>query len=231
MGESLRSLGYEHARQRKWQVKGSWGRDLLGLLSKCNPKGNQPWIFIGRTEAEAPILLPPDEKRWLAGKDPDAGKDWGQEEKGAREDEMVEWHHWLNGLEFEQTQGDSMACYSSWGRREPDATWWLNNKSKCKESVQLMRSEPRTRVRDEAKRLSQGPDPVALVSHYQDCAFYCERGTTNRFWEKDRNEMTLRCYCIHNSYTEMDRSREIIIKMDDDNGHKPIFYFEKIPFF
>ena len=98
-------------KKEKGQVKGFWGRNLLGLLSKCNPKGNQPWIFIGRTEAEALILLPPDEKSWLAQKDPDAGKDWGQEEKRMR------WHHWLNGLEFEQTQGDSTACYSSWGRR------------------------------------------------------------------------------------------------------------------
>ena len=64
-----------------------------------NPKGNQPWIFIGRTdaEAEAPILWPPDVKNWLIWKDPSAGKDWGQEEKGTTEDEMVGWHHWLNG--------------------------------------------------------------------------------------------------------------------------------------
>ena len=74
-----------------------------------NPKGNQPCIFIGRTdnEAEAPIIWPPDEKSQLTGKDPDAGKDWGQEEKGVTEDEMIGWHHWFNGHEFEQTQGDS----------------------------------------------------------------------------------------------------------------------------
>ena len=88
-----------------------------------NPKGNQPWIFIGRTdaEAEAPILWPPDAKNWLNGKDPDAGKNWGQEEKGMTEDGMVGWHHQLNGHEFEQTQGSnegqrSLACCSSWGR-------------------------------------------------------------------------------------------------------------------
>ena len=70
---------------------------------------HQPWIFIGRTdaEAEAPILWPPDAKSWLTGKAPNAGKDWGQEVKGATEDEMVGWHHWLNGHEFEETQGDS----------------------------------------------------------------------------------------------------------------------------
>ena len=67
-------------------------------IKPVNPKGNQSWIFIGRTdaEAEAPILWPPDSKSWLIGKDPDAGKDWSQEEKGMTEDEMVGWHHWLN---------------------------------------------------------------------------------------------------------------------------------------
>ena len=68
-----------------------------------HPKGNQSWIFIGRTDAEAetPILWPPDVKNWLTGKEPDAGKDWRQEEKGMTEDEMVEWHRRLNGHEFE----------------------------------------------------------------------------------------------------------------------------------
>ena len=72
-------------------------------IKPVNPKGNQSWIFIGRTdaEAEAPILWPPDTKGWLIGKDPDAGKDWRQEEKGTTEDEMVGWHHWLDGHEFE----------------------------------------------------------------------------------------------------------------------------------
>ena len=76
-------------------------------IKPVNPKGNQPWIFIERTDAEteAPILWPPDAKTWLIGKDPDAGKDQGQEEKGATEDEMVEWHHWLNGHELEQAPG------------------------------------------------------------------------------------------------------------------------------
>ena len=76
-------------------------------IQPVNPKGNQPWIFIGRTdaEAEAPILWPPDAKSWLTGKDPDAGKDRRQEEKGTTEDEMVGWHHQLNGHEFEQALG------------------------------------------------------------------------------------------------------------------------------
>ena len=71
-------------------------------IQPVHPKGNQSWIFIGRadTEAETPILWPPDVKSWLIWKDPDAGKDWGQEEKEKTEDEMVGWHHWLNGHEF-----------------------------------------------------------------------------------------------------------------------------------
>ena len=78
-------------------------------IKPVHPKGNQSWIFIGRTDAEAEVLIlwPPDAKRQLTGKDPDAEKDWGQEEKRATEDEMVGWHYRLNGHEFEQTQGDS----------------------------------------------------------------------------------------------------------------------------
>ena len=84
-----------------------FGEDKSPLDSKeiqpFHPKGNQSWIFFGRTdtEAETPILWPPDAKNWLTGKDPDAGRDWGQEEKGTTEDEMAEWHHQLNGYEFE----------------------------------------------------------------------------------------------------------------------------------
>ena len=76
-------------------------------IKLVNPKGNQSWIFIGRTDAEAesPVFWPSDVKNWLISKDPDAGKDWGQEERGMTEDEMVGWHHWLNGLEFEQAPG------------------------------------------------------------------------------------------------------------------------------
>ena len=97
-------------------------------IKPVNPKGNQSWIFIGRTkaEAEAPILWPPDAKNWLVGKDPDAGKDWRQEEKGMTEDEMVGWHHWLDGHEFEQFPGDSegqggLVCCCPWGHKESEA--------------------------------------------------------------------------------------------------------------
>ena len=94
-------------------------------IQPVHPEGNQSWIFIGRTDAEAetPILWPPDAKNWLIGKDPDAGKDWRWEEKGMTEDEMVGWNHWLNGHEFEQAPGvgdgqASLACCSPWGCKE-----------------------------------------------------------------------------------------------------------------
>ena len=95
-------------------------------IKPANPKGNQSWIFIRRTdaEAEAQVLWPLDVKSWLIRKDPDAGKDWRQE-KGRTEDEMVWWHHRLNGHEFEQASGDgegqgSLECCSPWGRKELD---------------------------------------------------------------------------------------------------------------
>ena len=98
-----------------------------------HPKGNQSWIFTGRTDAEAetPVLWPPDAKNWLIGKDPDAGKDWRQEQKRSIEDKMVGWHHWLDGHEFEQALGvgdgqGSLACCSPWGHKESDTAERLN---------------------------------------------------------------------------------------------------------
>ena len=125
-----------------WELKnwGFWimlGRTLESLLDckkikPVNPKGNQPWIFIGRTDAEALILWPPDVKNWLSGKDPSGGKDWRQEEKGSTEDEMGGWHHQLDGHEFEQAPGrgegqGSLVCFSPWGCKESDMTQWLND--------------------------------------------------------------------------------------------------------
>ena len=109
-------------------------------IKQVHAKGNQPWILIGRTDAEALILWPPDVKSWLIGKDPGAGKDWRQEEKGTTEDEMVGWHQWLYEHEFEQTPGDSegqgsLACCSLWACKESDMTEELNNNSNG--SVQL----------------------------------------------------------------------------------------------
>ena len=102
-------------------------------IQPVHPKGDQSWVFIGKTDvdAETPILWPPDAKSWLIGKDLDAGKDWGQEEKGTTEDEMAGWHHWLDGHEFVWTPGvgdgqGGLACCNSWGRKESDMTEWLN---------------------------------------------------------------------------------------------------------
>ena len=98
-------------------------------IKSVYPKGNQPWIFTGRTgaKAEAPIVWPPDVSSQLTGKDPEAGKGWGQEEKGKAENEMVGWHHRLNGYEFQQILGysegqGSLACCSSWDHKELDTT-------------------------------------------------------------------------------------------------------------
>ena len=100
-------------------------------IQPVHPKGNQSWIFTGRTDAETQILWPPEAKSQLIGKDPDAGKDWGQKEKGMTKDETVGWHHWLNGHESEQTLGDSegqgsLACCSPWCLKELDTTEQLN---------------------------------------------------------------------------------------------------------
>ena len=102
-------------------------------IQPVHPKGDQPWVFIGKTDAEAeiPILWPPDVKSWLIWKDPNAGRDWRQEEKGTTEDEMAGWHHRLDGHGFGWTPGvddgqGGLACCDSWGRKESDTTEWLN---------------------------------------------------------------------------------------------------------
>ena len=105
-------------------------------IKPVSPKGNQSWLLIGGTdaEAEAPLLWPTDAKSQLIGRDPDAGKNWRQEEKGMTEDEMSGWHHRLNGHESEWTSGDgegqgSLAWCSPWGRTELDTTEWLSDNS------------------------------------------------------------------------------------------------------
>ena len=107
-------------------------------------EGDQPWDFFGRNDAKAeiPVLWPPHSKSWLIGKDSDAGRDWGQEEKGMTEDEMARWHHWLNGHQSDWTPGvgdgqGGLACCDSWGRKESDTTerliWseWLRVLNQC----------------------------------------------------------------------------------------------------
>ena len=123
-------------------------------IQPVHPKGNQSWVFIGRTDVKAETLKlwPPDANSWLIWKDPDAGRDWGQEEKGTTEDEMVGWHHQLNGHGFGWTPGvddgqGGLACSGSWGRKESDTTEQLNwtfimrkndvNKYRGKHSVKI----------------------------------------------------------------------------------------------
>ena len=102
-------------------------------IQPVHSKGDQYWVFFGRTDAKAetPVLWPPHAKSWLIGEDFNAGRDWGQEEKGTTEDEMAGWHHWLNRRDSEWTPGvgdgqGGLACCDSWGRKESDTTEWLN---------------------------------------------------------------------------------------------------------
>ena len=102
-------------------------------IQPVHPKGDQFWVFFGRTDAKAetPVLWLPHAKSWLIGKDPDGGRDWGQEEKGMTEDEMAGWHHRFDGRKSEWTPGvgdgqGGLACSNSWGRKESDTTEWLN---------------------------------------------------------------------------------------------------------
>jgi len=107
-------------------------------IQPVNPQGNQSWIFIGKTDAEAetPVLWPPDGKNWLTGKDPNARKDWRQEEKVMTEDEMVGWYHRLEGYELQQAPGvvdgqRSLTCCCPQGHKESDMTEWLNWAEQC----------------------------------------------------------------------------------------------------
>ena len=151
-GSSSQSYGFSNSHVWMWEldhkagwVLNDWCFGIMVLektlespldskeIKPVNSKGNQPWIFAERTdaEAEAPKLWPPDAKSQLIGKNPHAGKDWGQEEKGMTEHGMVDWHHWLNGHEFGWAPGvgvgqGGLACCSSWGRTELDTTEWLD---------------------------------------------------------------------------------------------------------
>ena len=151
-GPSSQSSGFSSSHIWVWELdyKESWApknwcfwpvvlEKTLESLLDCketqpvHPKGNQSWIFIGRTDAEAkaPILWPPDAKNWLIWKDPDAGKDWRWEKKGLTEDGMVGWHRWLDAHEFEPALGvgdgqEGLACCSPWGCKESDTTEQLN---------------------------------------------------------------------------------------------------------
>ena len=127
-------------------------------IQPVHPKGNQSWMFIGRTDAEveAPIFSPPDAKNWLVWKDPDAGKDCNWEEKGMTEDEMVGWCHQCYGHEFEQAPGvgdgqGSLACWSLWGSKESDMTDRLNWQEMLGKTIVIIR-----------ERLWSDPESVSL---------------------------------------------------------------------
>ena len=136
-GHGCESWTIKKAERRRIDAFELWcWRRLLQVpwtARRSNQSILKSWVFTARTnvEAETPILLPPHAKSWLIGKDPDAGKDWGQEEKGTTEDEMVGWHHRLNGHGFGWTLGvvdgqGGLACCGSWGCKELNRTEWLN---------------------------------------------------------------------------------------------------------
>ena len=153
-GPSSQGYGFSNCHVWMWELdyKESWAlknwcfwtvvleKTLEGPLDckeiqPVHPRGNQSWIIIGRTvaEAETPVLWPPYAKNWLLRKDPDAGKVWRQEEKGTTEDKMAGWHHWMNGHEFVQTLGDnegqgSLACCSPWCHSQAQLNDWTTMK-------------------------------------------------------------------------------------------------------
>ena len=123
--------------RRLLRVLCTTNRSSQSILKENNPE----YSFTGRTEAKAPILWPPDVKSQLNGKDPDAGKDWGQEKKWATEDEMAGWHYQVNGHEFKQTPGDSegqgsLVCCSPLCHKKLDTTEWLNNNNMYKKNLE-----------------------------------------------------------------------------------------------
>ena len=154
-----------------------YGCDSWTVKKAVHPKGNQSWIFIGRTDAKAetPTLWLPDAKNWLTGKDPEAGKCWRWEEKGTTEDEMLEWPHWLDGHEFEQALGvgdgqGSLACCSPWSCKESDMTEWVNwtEPNLCLSVPKLMQRIWATQVslKSSFKTRHQSHCKVGKASHY-----------------------------------------------------------------
>ena len=149
------------------------GEDSWESLGLQGDQTSQSWrtstVNIRKTDAEAPILWLPDIKSQFTGKDLDAGKVWGQEVKGVTEDKMVEWQHWLNGHKFEQTQivkNESLECCSSWGCRESDATWQLNNM--VFQMAKNLPTMPKTWVRKIPWRREWQPTPIFLPGEFHE---------------------------------------------------------------
>ena len=156
--------------------KDSW--ESLGSkeIQPIHPKGDQSWVFIGRTDAvaETPIFWPPDAKSWLIWKDPDIGKDRRQEEKGTTEDEMAGWHHWLNGHGFGWTLGvgdgqGGLACCSSWGRKESDTTERLKWTEENIRRLLAIYKSPLPELKQQNKSL--------LINSYWPMVFNISKGT------------------------------------------------------
>ena len=156
-------------------------------IQPVHPKGDESWIFIGRTdtEAETPILWPPDEKNWLTEKDPDAKKDWTQD-KGMTEDEMVGWHHWLDGHEFEQAPGigegqKSLVCWSPWGHKGSDKTELNWTELRPRGLTDLFKD---TWVTGDRARVRKGALPIT-----QKTVTYWDKleNSTLGIWRKDGN--------------------------------------------
>ena len=190
-GPYSQSYGFSSSHVQMWELdhKESWASKNLCFwtvvlekilespldrkeIKPVNPKENQPRIFIGRTDAkaEAPVLCPPNVKSWLIGKDPDAGKDWEQEEKREREDEMIGWHHWLSRHEFEQTLGNSKRR-KAWHAAVHWVTksWpWLNDwttitdvegssgENSCMVGMMYLQTQDHQKLPENHQRLGQG---------------------------------------------------------------------------
>ena len=154
-------------------------------IKRVHPKGNQPWIFIGRTdaEAEAPVLWPSDTKSWLIGKDLDAGKNWRQKKK-AREDEIIRWHHRFNGHELGHILGDGegqggLAYCSPCGHKESDRTWQLNNNNNTKEMAIEMNSGS---TRPSMRWIQVGIQLQTICSHNTHNGMICRQPWTGWVW-------------------------------------------------
>ena len=170
-------------------------------IQPVHPKGNQSWISIGRTDAEAeiPVLWPRDAKNWPFRKDPDAGKDWRQEEKGMTEDKMVGWHHWLDGLEFEQAPGvgdgqGGLVCCSPWDCKEFDTTeqlnWTEQEKNGAGHRVDVCNSE----TRHSASKLTDSHGSWLIYTHYYQCKLLV---SWTRKWKRVFAVNTKRLWFIH----------------------------------
>ena len=157
-------------------------------IQPVHPKGDQSWVFTGRTDAEAetPTLWPPDAKNWFIWKDPDAGKDWRQEQKGMTEDEMVGCHHRLNGYEFEQSLGvgdgqEGLASCSPWSHKESDTTEQLN-------WIELNSSEEYTKIESLNRLVDSDQKTIQSYSIYTSSShkFFPHSGNYNIFKRKNK---------------------------------------------